>query len=178
MSRPVPKHVGEVKNILLFQEKALASISCLLAHLDFTVLQCGLCTLSTNQLEKLPRLIKCFIQWRFQFLKLESNGDRWMDEWVSEWIGVQRGMTLIGENGSTGTKTCQSSTLSANSSPAQIGLRSNSVLRGEMPCTSHGMVWLWFVLYCVVFINISYDIEEKHKRGRRKHCERVWTRSV
>jgi len=35
---------------------------------------------------------------------------------MSEWIGVQRGMTLTGENGSTRRKTCQSSTLSSQQS--------------------------------------------------------------
>jgi len=73
---------------------------------------------------------------------------------VSERIGVQHGVTLTGENESTRTNTCHSSTLSANS-PAQIGLRSNSVLRGEMPvnnCMRNGMIWVWFVLYCVGFI--------------------------
>jgi len=61
---------------------------------------------------------------------------------VSEWIGVKHGMTLTGEDGSTRTKIRHSSTLSANS-PAQIGLRSNSVLRSEMPVNnymSHGVV--------------------------------------
>jgi len=75
------------------------------------------------------------------------------------WNDTDRGKRKYSEK-----KNRDSSTLSAIS-PAQMGLRANWVLRGEMPfnnCMSHGMVWVWFVLYCVGFINISYDILEKN----------------